>query len=109
MKDVWEELYRLEGQPIYLMNKTRQYCEAIKPLLQRNRFFRAGEPYISKDINPQGKGDFLIANKPIDIHVMGILTKQISYEEVLKKCINWLYVTSQDFSLIIFTFIDWIF
>jgi len=57
-------------------------------LIRRNRFFYAGSPYISKDINPKGKGDFVIANKPVDLHAMGILTDQISYADVVKKCIN---------------------
>jgi len=57
-------------------------------LLRRNRFFKAGNPYISKDINPEGKGDFLIANKPADIHAMGILTKHTSYADVVKMCTN---------------------
>jgi len=57
-------------------------------LIRRNRFFKAGNPYISKDINPEGKGNFVIANKPVDLHAMGILTNQITYADVVKKCIN---------------------
>jgi len=57
-------------------------------LIRRNRFFQAGNPYISNDINPEGKGNFEIANKPVDLHAMGILTKQITYADVVKKCIN---------------------
>jgi len=57
-------------------------------LLQRNRFFKAGSPYLSKDINPRGKGDFLIANKPVELHAIGILTKQVSYDDIVKMCIN---------------------
>jgi len=56
----------------------------------RNRFFKAESLYISKDINPKGKEDFIIANKPADIHAIGILTKQTSYADVVKMCINWL-------------------
>lgn len=84
--ELWKELYTLKGEPIYLMNRSKSFRENIEPLLRRNRLFKAGSPYISKDINPQGKGDFVIANKPVHIHAMGILTKQISYEDVVKKC-----------------------
>lgn len=70
------------------MNKPKEYYDDLQPLLRRNRIFIAGTPYISKDIKPEEMGDFVIANKPADIHAMGIFTKQISYKDIVKKCIN---------------------
>lgn len=52
-----------------------KFNQDIQPLIRRNRFFKVGAPYISKDINSKGKGDFVIANKPVDVHAMGILTQ----------------------------------
>lgn len=107
MQNVWKKLYSLKGEQIYLKQESMKFNKDIQPLIQRNRFFKVGQPYISKDISPEGKGDFLIANKPVYIHAMGILTKQTTYDDIVKKCIKLRYIKSEKLILIHnFIFLD---
>lgn len=50
LKPIWQELYELNGDPIYFEDKPEKFDVEMRPFIEKNYLFRGSKPYLSRDI-----------------------------------------------------------